>query len=81
MVDVTVTDVTTYERLVAAGAENVHYTTFEQIIDPDYGNEYGGHFAWVYALGNLCSTDYDGSLVTVDGEEVTLFQWLDAQSK
>lgn len=79
--DPTITSVPTYERLIAAGAENVHYTTFETIIDPDTGYEYGGHFAWVYALANLCSTDYDGSPVTVDGQEVTLFEWMAAQSK
>lgn len=81
VVDVTTTSVPTYERLIEAGAQNVHFTTYDKIVDPDYGNEYAGHFAWVYALKNLCSTDYDGGPVTIDGQEVTLFQWLAAQSK
>ncbi|MBQ9166233.1 MAG: prolyl oligopeptidase family serine peptidase [Oscillospiraceae bacterium] len=79
VVDVTTTSVPTYQRLLAADAD-VHYTTFETIIDPDYGNEYGGHFAWVYALKNLCTTDYDGSSVVEDGKEVSLFEWLAAQN-
>ena len=81
VVDVTTTSVPTYERLLAAGAENLHYSTYETITDPDSGFEYNGHFAWVYALANLCSTDYDGSPVMVDGQEVSLFEWMAAQSK
>lgn len=70
-----------YTRLNAAGAENLHFTKYEAIVDPDYGNTYIGHFAWVYSLKNLCDTDYDGSKVVVDGNEVTIYEWLATCSK
>ena len=80
-VDPTITSVPTYERLLAAGAENLHFSYYESIVDPEYGNTYNGHNSWVYSLLNLCSTDFDGSPVTVDGNEVTLYEWLNLQSK
>ena len=70
-----------YTRTVEAGATNIHFTKYESIVDPDYGNSYIGHFAWVYSLKNMCTTDYDGSNVTVDGTEVNLYQWLATCSK
>lgn len=70
-----------YNRLVKAGAEDLHFTKYDEIVDPDYGNSYIGHFAWVYSLKNLCDTDYDGSKVTVDGNEVNLYQWVASQTK
>ncbi|MCD8051405.1 MAG: prolyl oligopeptidase family serine peptidase [Clostridiales bacterium] len=81
VVDPTTTSDAIYARMVESGAENIHYTTYDEIVDPDYGTAYIGHFAWVYALKNLCSTDLDGSPVTIDGQEVTIFEWLAAQSK
>jgi hypothetical protein len=80
-VDIEATAIPTYERLLAAGAENLHFSMYQEIIDPDYGNAYVHHFAWVYALKNLCATDYDGSTVMVDGHQTNLFQWLALQSK
>lgn len=80
-VDVTVTAVPTYERLLEAGAGNLHFTTYESISDPEYGNAYTGHFAWVYSLLNMCSTDFDGEPVTVDGNEVTIYEWMSMQSR
>lgn len=81
VVDPTTTTNLTYDRFVTAGAADVHYTQYASIVDPDYGNEYGGHFAWVPALKNLCNTNLDGSPVVVNGAEVNLFQWLATQSK
>lgn len=81
VVDPTTTVDATYARLVEAGASDVHYTCYDKIVDPDFGNEYGGHFAWVPTLKGLPATELDGSPVTIDGAEVTIFQWLAAQSK
>ena len=81
VVDPATTTVATYDRMTAAGAQDVHFTFFEAIADPEYGNAYGGHFSWVYSLLNLCSTDYDGEPVSVNGQEVTLYEWLGLQSK
>ncbi len=71
-----------YSRLVEKGATNIHYSLFDSVVDTsgEYFNadgtpyEYMGHFSWIYALNNE-STD------VIDGEEVTLFDWLSQQSK
>ena len=72
-----------YNRLVAAGAKNVHYSLFDNVVDTT-GNyfkpgtkeayEYIGHFSWIYALNNECTDK-------INGETVNLFDWLAAQSK
>lgn len=81
VVDPTQTTIPTYQRLLEAGAENLHFTLLDRIADPEYGNEYNAHFAWVYALENLCTTDYDGTPVMVSGEEASLYQWVANQAK
>lgn len=83
------TAIPTYERLVKAGAKNVHFSLFDQVVDL-YGvfteeNEepyvYNGHFSWIYALNDDCRLDYDGKPVVADGRELTLFSWLARQKK
>ena len=81
VVDISKTADATYQRLVKAGAEDLHFTKYDEIKDPDFGNSYIGHFAWVYSLKNLCKTDYDGEPVEMDGKEVTLYEWLAAHTK
>ncbi len=79
----------TYKRLIAAGAKNVHFTFWDNIKDIHEGFtdadgnpfEYIGHFAWIPMLNDDCKLDYDGSPVTIDGEPVTLLQWLSKQKK
>ncbi len=81
--------VPTYERLIAAGAKNVHFTFWDRIVDlhDQFKNEKGepyeyfGHFAWIPMLNDDCKVDYDGKPVVVDGREVTLLDWLALQSK
>ena len=71
-----------YDRLVAAGAENVHYSLFDDVHDTTglYKGadgepyQYMGHWSWIYTLNNQC-------VETIDGEETTIFQWLAQQSK
>lgn len=72
-----------YNRLVAAGAKNIHYSLFENVVDTSgkyykagttQPYEYMGHFSWIYALNNECKD-------TINGETVTLFEWLSQQSK
>lgn len=41
----------TYARLLAAGAENIHKSTFETVVDL-YGNRQMGHWSWIYTLNN-----------------------------
>lgn len=83
------TVVPTYERLIRAGAKNVHFSYFDQVVDLhgvfQGDNEepfrYHGHFSWIYALNDDCRLDYDGKPVTVNGKEVTMMDWLALQSK
>lgn len=83
------TAIPTYERLLRAGATNVHFSLFDRVIDirgafTEEGEEpfeYHGHFSWVYALNDDCRLDYDGQPVKVDGREVSLMDWLALQRK
>ena len=72
-----------YNRLESLGATNIHYSRFDKVVDTSGmykaqngvdPYEYMGHFSWVYALNNEC-------VDTIDGKEVTLFEWLADQSK
>ena len=81
--------IATYERLINAGAKNVHFTYWDNVLDTtgQYKNadgtpyEYMGHWSWIYTLNNECKLDYDKTPVTVDGHEVTIMEWLAAQNK
>ncbi|MGX8834139.1 prolyl oligopeptidase family serine peptidase [Amedibacillus sp. YH-ame6] len=82
------TDIPLYKRLKEAGASNVHYTMYDEVIDERYMLEdgktpytYDSHFSWVYTLKNDPKTDFDGKSVTVDGKEVSIFEWLSLQKK
>lgn len=69
-----------YDRLVKAGARDVHFSLFDKVTDSTglYKDangepyEYNGHWSWIYTLNNQC-TD------TVDGEEITIFEWMSRQ--
>ena len=77
----------TYRRLIAAGAPNVHLSYFSKVVDDKFVNEKGepyeymGHFTWVYVYNDACTLDYDGKPVTIDGQPVSLFQWMARQKK
>ena len=79
----------TYDRLMKAGAKNVHFTYWDKIMDlhmgfkDENGNpyEYMGHFAWIPMLNDDCKVDFDKKPVVVDGREVTLMDWLALQKK
>jgi predicted peptidase len=83
------TVIPTYQRLIKAGAPNVHFSFFDKVIDTSgkfkdaEGNpfEYFGHASWIYMLNDECALDFDGSPVKAGGKEVTLLQWLAMQSK
>ncbi len=79
----------TYKRLMAAGAQNVHFTFWDKIEDIHEGFkgpdgepfEYLGHFAWIPMLNDDCRVDYDGQPVQWQGREVSLLEWLAEQKK
>lgn len=71
-----------YDKVVAAGNKNAHYTLFENVKDATgkYNKEdgtpyeYMGHWSWIYTLNNEC-------VETINGKEVSIFEWLSQQSK
>ena len=74
----------TYARLIDMGASNVHYSRFSDVSGKlaDGSNyTYNGHWSWIYTLNNECRLDFNGAPVTIGSEEVTIWQWLAAQSK
>ena len=71
------TSLPTYERLVAAGATNVHFTYINDM--PPF--EMINHGVWVPGLKDEFNEDFDGRPVFVDGKPVTRFQWLAAQKR
>ncbi|MFQ6793401.1 MAG: prolyl oligopeptidase family serine peptidase [Thomasclavelia sp.] len=77
-VDPTKCAIPTIERLLKAGAKNVHVSAFEDVhdttgrfVDED-GNphQYSGHWSWIYFDNNEC---YEG--------ELNAWQWLSKQVK
>jgi predicted esterase len=83
------TVIPTYQRLLNAGATNVHFSFFDKIVDTSgmfkdsegAPFEFFGHASWIPMLRDECVLDYDGSPVKVDGRDSTLLQWLALQSK
>lgn len=81
--------VPTYQRLMAAGARDCHFTYWDKIVDLHTGfknergepYEYMGHFSWIPVFNDDCRLDFDGKPVTIDGREVTLMDWLARQKK
>jgi predicted peptidase len=58
----------TYARLVRAGARNVHFSYFENVVGQDApGVEYSGHFSWIYVLQDRASLDQDIAAVRSSG--------------
>ena len=74
-----------YERLKAAGAENVHLSLYDHVVDitgffggDDY--HYPGHWSWIYCHANESRRGMDGP-VLLDGQPTTIMAWLAAQRK
>ena len=83
------TVVATHRRLMAAGAGNCHFTFWDNIVDR-HGQirdaegepyEYIGHFAWVPVLNDDCRLDRNGQPVLLNGQPVTLLEWLAGQKR
>jgi len=79
----------TYQRLINAGATEVHFSCFSSVTDQtgNYFNEdgtpyeYNGHFSWIPALNNECCNDYNKKPVVLYGRKVTLFEWISMQKR
>jgi predicted peptidase len=73
------TVIPTYQRLLEAGAKEVHLSLYDHVIDLYglYGGEnyhYNGHFSWIYSHRNHCEK-------VINGKKITLMEWLAAQRK
>nr|WP_232311168.1 prolyl oligopeptidase family serine peptidase [Robertmurraya korlensis] len=74
--------VPTYNRLLAAGATNVHLSLFDDVHDTSglYKNadgtphQYPGHWSWIYVYNN-------DPVTTINGKSTTIMEWMAAQSK
>lgn len=80
------TAVPVYNRLIAAGAPNVHFSYYDHVIDvtgffggKDY--HYHGHWSWIYSHANESRLDFDGQPVMLDGAPVTIMEWMAAQRR
>ena len=78
VVDPEITSVPTYKRLLAAGAENTHFTYID---DRPPLNQMVNHGCWPLGLNNEHNYDFDGQPVLLDGKPVTRFEWLAAMHK
>jgi poly(3-hydroxybutyrate) depolymerase len=73
-----------YQRLIAAGAKNVHFSFYDHVYDitniyGGKGYQYPGHWSWVYVHENLPRQDFNESLVKLNGKPVTIMEWMAAQ--
>lgn len=74
--------VSTYSRLVNAGAEDVHMSLFNNVADTSglYQKsdgtpyEYNGHWSWIYVYNNDVSK-------VINGKNTTLMEWLASRTK
>ncbi len=77
-----------YWRLKDAGAQNVHFSFFDKLIDlsgryresDGRPKEYFGHGVWVHAYNDDCLLDMDGTRVMERGVPVSMWEWLGCQS-
>ncbi|MFN8348240.1 MAG: prolyl oligopeptidase family serine peptidase [Spirosomataceae bacterium] len=80
------TVVPVYERLIKAGAKNVHFSFYDHVVDLSgfFGGDnyyYNGHWSWVYSHVNHAKLDYNGQPVRLNGRPVTIMEWMAAQKK
>ena len=80
----------TFDRLLKAGAENVHMSLFESVQGTDApGVTYDGHWSWIYVFNDGVKKQFDNSKVTgVEyltpancNADANLWQWIAAQKK
>lgn len=70
-----------YNRLIASGAKNIHFSYYDHVTDITnaYGGNnyhYPGHWSWIYSHANESYKDFNGNPVMVEGVPVTIMQWL-----
>ncbi|NHF59587.1 prolyl oligopeptidase family serine peptidase [Flavobacteriaceae bacterium TP-CH-4] len=75
-----------YKRLKNTGAENIHFSFYDHVIDitgffggDDY--RYNGHWSWIYSHANHADFDFDGNPVLMNGRPVTIMEWMAGQRR
>ena len=89
-VDPTAFTIPTYQRLIEAGATDVHLSLFENVVGNEGNdhNEYQGHYSWIYVLKDEVLKDQADPAsisvpssrdVLVGGSPVSLWGWMAAK--
>ena len=80
----------TYQRLMRAGAKDVHFSFFTDVRGTQgnpAGNSYMGHYSWIYIFRDEVEFDQEDpediqapsdKEVKVNGKAVNLFDWMQA---
>ena len=81
----------TYQRLMAAGAKDVHFSYFVDVRGTDgnpNGNSYQGHYSWIYIFRDEVEFDQadpedikapsDKPVKDTQGNNVNLFDWMES---
>lgn len=80
----------TFQRLIKAGAKNVHLTLTEKVLGKDKADtEYNGHWSWIYVFNDDVKTEFDNAKVSgVDyltpancNVSANMWKWVSEQSK
>ena len=75
-----------YNRLIAAGSPNVHFSYYEHVVDLTgfYGGKdyyFPGHWSWIYSHANDANFDFNQKPVLLNGRVVTIMEWLASQKR
>jgi predicted peptidase len=75
-----------YKRLIAAKGKNIHLSFYDHVTDirgyfggDDY--HYNGHWSWIYSHANHADFDFNGEAVRIQGRQVSIMEWMAAQSR
>ena len=81
----------TYQRLIEAGAKDVHFSYFVDVTGTDgnpQGNSYQGHYSWIYIFRDEVQFDQkdpsniqapsDQPVKDAQGNTVNLFDWMES---
>lgn len=73
------TAIPVYERLIQAGAKDVHMSLYDHVVDlyGFYGGEnyrYHGHLSWIYSHSNHAAK-------VINGKYTTVMEWMSTKSK
>ena len=84
----------TYQRLIAAGGQDIHFSYFVDVRGTDgnpNGNSYQGHYSWIYIFRDEVALDQadptnisapsNKAVKDAQGNTVNLFDWMEAMKQ